>query len=133
MNKILTMSREEAYSKNLITDCTETLLAGGVTLETIFKGTESIVTSKDLTNYILMVQESTGITADKFIQNMGTAFIAKYFKMKREGIPRLSNELYFEMVIEADLATRVIPLKAYSHYDGMTTCMTFALEHEVWN
>lgn len=133
MNKILMMSREEAYEKSLITDCTEVMLAGGVTLETIFKGTESIVTSRDLTNYILMVQKSAGISAEKLIQNMGTAFIEKYFKMKREGIPRLNNELYFEMVVEADLATRVIPLKVYSHFDGLTSCLTFALEHELWN
>lgn len=133
MNKLIMMTRDEAYRQKLIVDCTEIMRTGGVTIETSFAGTKSIATSDLLAKYFAMIQNTTNISVEKLHHNMGIAFISKFLKMKQQGIPRLRNELYFEMIIEADLATRVIPLKAYSHMDGLETCLTFTMEHEQWN
>jgi hypothetical protein len=132
MNKLITMSRDEAFKNNLIVDCKNLLLAGGVTLESIFSLTDSVVTTEALAQYFAMVQNTVGISVEKLHQNMGISFFTKCLKMKDEGTPRL-GAVFFEMIIEADLATRVIPLKVFSHKSGNETCLTFMMEHEEWN
>ena len=129
-NTLTVITREEAFKNDMIVDITNVLIGHNITLDSIFKGNDSIVLSEQLSNYFSTLQKDYGLDAFKLITYTGLSFLNKVMKMRNENTPILSKILLFEIVIETEKFSEVVPLKAITHTEGKMKCLTFTFEHE---